>query len=231
MGMSHPQTPGLLCWSAAIFCSLTVFMWRICCVQVWGTPLIQHCARAVAINWIICQVIMGLAQVAVVAANISTETNLLAGIMMCYVMQLLPLLWAVVFTFAYPARVRRRWGYKPGMRETCYSPHTPHPAANSASAAADGAVSCSGANAAAAGKDADVVVADEEAGGVNATAPNGCGWGGMHWRGFRHGLRRSGSSMLWLLGAAGSGASVRSSGSSSASRHMEDLRVVVNGGR
>lgn len=97
----------------------------MCCLQVWDTPLIQQCAKTVAISWMICEAIMGAVQIFVVVFNISLATNAAAAIMLCYVMQLLPLLWAVVFTFAYPASVKRKWGYQHGVRETCYPP-PPH---------------------------------------------------------------------------------------------------------
>ena len=89
-------------------------------VQVWGTPLIKHCAVTVAISWITCEAIMGSVQIFVVIYNISIDTNQVAAILLCYVMQLLPLLWAVIFTFAYPAYIKRRWGYQDGIRSTCY---------------------------------------------------------------------------------------------------------------
>jgi hypothetical protein len=196
-------------------------------VQTWGTPLIQQCARVIAITWIVCQVIMGLAQLAVVAANISIKKDLLAAIMMCYVMQLLPLLWAFVFTFVYPARVRRRWGYKHGVRDTCYPPPANLPTSHTAAvAAADGFGASSDNAAAAAGKDADVIASNVGGSDISdISSPRGCGWGGGRW----HQLKRSGSSMLWLLGAAGSG-SGRSSGSSSTGQ-PEDIRMVVGGDR
>jgi hypothetical protein len=208
-------------------------------VQIWGTPLIQHCARVVAIHWIICQTIMGLAQVAVVAANTSIEKDLLAAIMMCYVMQLLPLLWAVVFTFAYPARVRRRWGYKRGVRETCYLP--PHLAPSVSGAAAGAADDLGEAEAIQEGaaisdaKDADVMKLDVDEGAGEFVVKQQCGWHGGRWLPVKRSSSSSSSSMRWLLRAVGlgPGGAIRSSSSSgsSGSRQLADVQVVVGDGR
>jgi hypothetical protein len=87
---------------------------------VWGTPLIEHCALVVGFNWVICQTVMGLAQVFVIRFGISIDKDVIPAVMMCYVMQLLPLIWALAFTFIYPWHVKRRWGYVWGVRESCY---------------------------------------------------------------------------------------------------------------
>lgn len=110
--------------------------------QVWGTPLLKHCAKAVAISWIICEAIMGSTQIFVVVFNISKDTNQTATILLCYVMQLLPLLWAVIFTFAYPACVKRRWGYQHGVRSTCFPPAAEYPSGNGSGS--DAAVTATG---------------------------------------------------------------------------------------
>lgn len=94
-------------------------------LQVWDTPLVQHCATVVAISWIICEAVMGSVQIFVVVFNISLATNAAAAIMLCYVMQLLPLLWAVIFTFVYPAYIKKKWGYQYGVRQTCFPPPPP----------------------------------------------------------------------------------------------------------
>jgi hypothetical protein len=94
-------------------------------VQVWGTPLLKRCANMTAAVWIICQVLMALAQALAYAFNLSVDnpaSNVAAAIFVCYIMQLLPLLFAIVFTFAYPARLKKRWGYVKGVRATCYPP-------------------------------------------------------------------------------------------------------------
>jgi hypothetical protein len=93
---------------------------------MWGTPLLRHCASVTTATWLACQVIMGLAQVVVVVCDITLQNNLAGAVFMCYVMQLLPLLWAIAWTFAYPAWVRRRWGYVPGDSATCYPPGSRH---------------------------------------------------------------------------------------------------------
>jgi hypothetical protein len=92
-------------------------------LQVWGTPLLQRCAGATAPVWIIAQLLMAFAQGLAVALNLSIDTgNVAAAVFVCYIMQLLPLLFAVVFTFAYPAWLKRRWGCVKGDRATCYPP-------------------------------------------------------------------------------------------------------------
>lgn len=67
---------------------------------------------------------MALAQALAFGFNLSVDngSNVGAAVFVCYVMQLLPLLVAIVFTFAYPTWLKKRWGYAEGVRDTCYPP-------------------------------------------------------------------------------------------------------------
>jgi hypothetical protein len=67
---------------------------------------------------------MALAQGLAFAFNLSIDngSNVGAAVFVCYIMQLLPLLFAIAFTFAYPARLKKRWGYVNGVRSTCNPP-------------------------------------------------------------------------------------------------------------
>lgn len=93
-------------------------------LQVWGTPLLQRSAAATAGVWIIAQLLMALAQGLAYAFNLSVDngSDVGAAVFVCYLMQLLPLLFAIVFTFAYPSWLKKRWGYVKGMRSTAYPP-------------------------------------------------------------------------------------------------------------
>lgn len=93
-------------------------------LQVWGTPLLQRSAAATAGVWIIAQLLMALAQGLAYAFNLSVDngSDVGAAVFVCYLMQLLPLLFAIVFTFAYPSWFKKRWGYVKGVRSTAYPP-------------------------------------------------------------------------------------------------------------
>lgn len=93
-------------------------------LQVWGTPLLVRCANRTAAVWIVAELTMALAQALAFGFNLSVDngSNLGAAVFVCYFMQLLPLLVAIVFTFAYPAWLKKRWGYVEGVRDTCYPP-------------------------------------------------------------------------------------------------------------
>jgi hypothetical protein len=93
-------------------------------LQVWGTPLLRRCANATAAVWIVAELTMALAQALAFGFNLSVDngSNIGAAVFVCYVMQLLPLLVAIVFTLAYPAWLKKRWGYAEGVRDTCCPP-------------------------------------------------------------------------------------------------------------
>lgn len=105
--------------------------------EVWGTPLLQRSAAATAAVWIVAQLLMALAQGLAYAFNLSVDngSDVGAAVFVCYLMQLLPLLFAIVYTFAYPAWLKKRWGYVKGVRSTAYPP----PAAGARMSGADAA--------------------------------------------------------------------------------------------
>ncbi|KAF8055944.1 NADH dehydrogenase [ubiquinone] 1 alpha subcomplex subunit 13-B [Scenedesmus sp. PABB004] len=63
--------------------------------EAWGTPLLAHCAAVTAASWMACQALMGTAQVIVVVTGVSLDTHPVAAVWLCYVLQLVPLLFAV----------------------------------------------------------------------------------------------------------------------------------------
>lgn len=158
---------------------------------------------------------MGLAQVVVVAANISIDINLVAGIMLCYVMQLLPLLWAVAFTFVYPARVQRRWGYVKGVRASCYL----QPAAGDADAAAAASSFSLPAGAGVPGAEPSRPTKWQRMCSSSSSSGNSMAWLLKAWSG------TSGTSRNGGKDVAGSGKSV--SGSSEGSENPTDLQIMV----
>eukprot|EP00775_Hariotina_reticulata_P006880 gene6880-7096_t len=155
---------------------------------VWDTPLIEHCALVVGVNWVICQTIMGLAQVFVIVFGISIDKDVISAVMMCYVMQLLPLIWALAFTLMYPWRIKRRWGYVYGVRQSCHPPNARNASVKAAAGGWDAAPATVG-DSNNTGSDAGTKLLGGLRSGLNSSPSSSCGL-------VDHGLLRQ---WQWLL--------------------------------
>eukprot|EP00877_Chromochloris_zofingiensis_P013800 jgi/Chrzof1/8674/Cz03g20030.t1 len=87
--------------------------------HMWKTPLVVNSTRAIAASWITNLLIMATAAVVAAILNV-TDGGL--SVLFNYILQLVPLLFAVAFTIVYPIMLKKRWGYIEGDISTAYPP-------------------------------------------------------------------------------------------------------------